>query len=452
MTRPHHLDEMFERAFTLHHAGQLQDAEPLYRQMLASFAEDPDALTALAALLAETGREPEAGRLLDTAVAIHPNHVRAHAQRDRVRFLAKRAADPATARELQEMRATLDRMNGELRRRKIYEPSAFWEKYGSLHVYLLERYGIQNFKRTVAHNYQNWLMLNPLDRQVQRLAELWVTHLSSRPLRNAAELPDDVGFHEPRTTPFYPLAQPENLEIYKLSVGLLWEYTLASDDRGILAGLSESLLGNPLRIYRDGKLIASDLCHSVRERNELLQHSGLRGDEGLVVGELGAGNGRLAELFGQTTNYRYMIFDITPALYVSQWYVKNLFPGEKVFEFRPFEDYAEIREELAGARFAFFTANQIELLPPGTVDIFININSLTEMAQAQIANFLQQIDRVTKSWLYLQQWYYWVNPIEYVEITKETFHPGKRWEPAYEGPNDVYPDFFVQLWKRPGQR
>ncbi len=452
MELPVKFKEMLESAVNVHRAGNAQEAEALYRKILQSFPADPDASTALAALLAETEREAEARQVLDAAIASHPHHQRVHAQRDRVQFLAKRAADPATAKELQEMRATLGRMNAELKRKEIYVPSAFWDHFAELHVYLLERYGVANFKRTLAHNYQNWMMLDRDDAQFQRLFDLWATHLSSRPIRNAAELPDDVGFHESRTNPFYRLARTDHFEVYKLGVGLLWEYTLAKDPHGILAGLSESLLGNPLRIYRDGKLIASDLCHSVRERNELLQHSGLRGDEGLVVGELGAGNGRLAELFGQSTNYRYMIFDITPALYVSQWYVKNLFPDEKVFEFRPFRDYAEIREELAGARFAFFTANQIELLPPGAVDIFININSLTEMTPAQIANFLRQIDRLTKSWLYLQQWYHWVNPLDHVEVTKESFHPGKNWELAYEGDNDVYPDFFVQLWKRPGAR
>ncbi len=84
------------------------------------------------------------------------------------------------------------------------------------------------------------------------------------------------------------------------------------------------------------------------------------------------------------------------------------------------------------------------------MDIFININSLTEMAQAQIDNFLLQIDRVAKSWLYLQQWYRWKNTMDDVEVTKGSFHPAGRWELAYEGANEVFPNFFVQLWRRPG--
>jgi putative sugar O-methyltransferase len=441
---------MLVRAVTLHRKGQEREAEQGYRAILKALPEDSDTLTHLAGLLAETRRESEAGDLLELALAADPRHIGMHAQRDRLRFVMKRASDPRTRGEVRDMKAALDAMNRELARKEIYVPGVFWKHYSDMHVYLLERYGIENFKRTVAHNYQNWMMSTPDDPQVERLVELWATHASSQPLRNSAELPDDVGYHIAKTYPFYALAQPGSFEIYKLAVGLLWEYTLAGDEHGILANLSESPIGNPLRIHREGKLISSDLAHSLRERNQILQLGGLRGDEGLVVGELGAGNGRLAEIFGRTTNYRFMIFDITPALYVSQWYVKKLFPGEKVFEFRPFERYEEIREELAASRFAFFTANQIELLPPGRVDVFININSLTEMAQAQISNFLAQIDRLTKSWFYLQQWYQWSNTMDAIDVTKETFRPTGRWDLSFEDANEVFPNFFVQLWKRPG--
>lgn len=442
--------EVWRDALTKHQQGAAREAELLYRRLIEMSPENPDVLTNLAGLLAETGREQEAGALLDAALAADPSHARAHAQRDRLHFLARRASDPVTGAEIERMHATLEAMNRELSRKAIYVPGTFWEHFGKLHVYLLERYGVENFKRTVAHNYQNWFMTNRENHQVQRLFDLWSTHLSSQPLRNGGELPSDVGYHNPPIFPFYALADPAAFEIYRLSVGLLWEYTLAGDETGILENASESPIGNPVRISRNGRLMSSDLCHSVRERNEILKQSGLHGNEALVVGELGAGNGRLAEIFGRTTNYRYLIFDITPALYVSQWYVKNLFPAERVFEFRPFDSYAEIEKELAASRFAFFTANQIELLPPNMVDVFININSLMEMTGEQISNFLVQIDRLTKGWLYLQQWFWWKNTLDDVEVTKDTFHPKGAWELAYESANEVYPDFFVQLWKKAG--
>ena len=235
-----------------------------------------------------------------------------------------------------------------------------------------------------------------------------------------------MGFHPSVTFPFYQLADPLQCEVYKLAVGLLWEHTLKNDHLGVLEKLTESPIGNPIRIHRKGECISSDLAHSVRERNQMLSTMGLCGNEGLTIAELGGGNGRLAEVFGRTTNFRYAIFDITPALYVSQWYVKRLFPGEKVFEFRPFEHYSQIEQELQDSRFAFFTANQIELLPPQWCDIFININSLMEMEHRQILNFLGQIDRLTRSHFFSQQWVKWRNETDRITVAKDDFKLGSR--------------------------
>lgn len=111
----------------------------------------------------------------------------------------------------------------------------------------------------------------------------------------------------------------------------------------------------------------------------MLETGKLTGTEALVVGELGGGSGRLADVFGLTTNYRYVIIDMTPALYVSQWYIQRRFPKEKIFRFRTFAGFSEIEAELRESRFAFFTANQIELLPAKYFDLFVNVNSLMEM-------------------------------------------------------------------------
>src|SRR5262249_30791418 len=154
-------------------------------------------------------------------------------------------------------------------------------------------------------------------------------------------------------------------------------------------------VGNPVRILKDGKLISSDMAHSVREQAKILSQPNLAGSECKTVAELGAGHGRLAELFGRTTNFRYFIFDIAPALYVSEWYIRRLFPHERIFTFRPFSKYDDIAAELEQSRFAFFSANQLALLPDNIVEIFININSLGEMRREQIELFIAQIGRVT---------------------------------------------------------
>jgi len=156
----------------------------------------------------------------------------------------------------------------------------------------------------------------------------------------------------------------------------------------------------------------------------------------------------LAEVFGRTTNYRYMIFDITPALYVSQWYIKRLFPEEQIFEFRHFDSFSEIERELNKSRFAFFTANQIELMPDGICDLFINMNSLMEMRPEQIKNFLHHIDRLTQRSFLSRQWVSWRNPEDGNTVGKGDFALGPGWKLSLDHLDTIYPDLFNQVWTR----
>jgi putative sugar O-methyltransferase len=373
----------------------------------------------------------------------------------RVRFLKVRSTDCVAQEQNRVMLETISAMNRELESQNpIYIPSEFWSIHGKFHLQLLERYGIGNFKRTVSHYYQNWLMFYLEDPQVRQIFKTWTTNFSSEPWFNKVEVPDHVGFHLSLTFDdcTYPLADADKREIYRVAVGLLWEYVNSNDTFNIMTQLSESEIGNPLRIWRKDRLISSDIAHSVRERNMLLENLSCQGNEGFIVGELGAGHGRIAEVFGHTTNYRYYIFDITPALYVSQWYIKAVFPDERIFEFRHFENFDEIRDELQECRFAFFTANQIEKIPDDHLHIFINTTSLMEMRIDQIRNFLSQIDRLTTKAFLSRQFLKWKNPLDKISIAKDTFRMNSRWELSLDKVDDIYPDFFNHIWVRSGGR
>lgn len=391
-----------------------------------------------------------AERSLRQAAMLCPSDPRIAPHLGRVRFLQIRSSDVAAQGQTQSMLAAINLMNREIQSSPIYVPSKFWNTHGTFHVQLLERYGIENFKRTVSHNYQNWYMVSREDPQVRQLFNTWPTNFAIEPWFNTIEIPDHVGLHPSFNfeNPINPLAVAEQREIYRVAVGLLWEFVKSTDTFNVLDQLTESEIGNPIRIWRKGHLISSDLAHSVRERNMMLEALSLGGKEGLVVGELGAGHGRLAEVLGLTTNFRYFIFDITPALFVSQWYVKARFPNDKIFEFRHFNDFTEICDELQECRFAFFTANQIEKLPNDSLDLFINMNSLMEMQIDQIRNFLHHIDRLTKLAFLSRQWQHWVNPLEGHTVTKATFAMHSRWRLVLDKVDDIHPDSFNQIWKR----
>ncbi|MFZ3385520.1 MAG: putative sugar O-methyltransferase [Candidatus Methanoperedens sp.] len=420
-------------------------------QHLANMVENVNAPSIQRAISASnSGDYGKAESYLLQASIQSPNDPQIAPHLGRVRFLQTRSADVKAKSQTQSMLATINSMNHEIESHTIYVPGEFWNTVGKFHVQILELYGIENFKRTVSHHYQNWFMCSQDDPQVRQLFKTWPMHFATEPWFNIIEIPDNIGLcaDDDFKTASYPLADAKNREIYRVAVGLLWEFVKNTDSFNVLEKLTESEIGNPIRIWRKGHLISSDLAHSVRERNMLLEALSLSGNEGLIVGELGAGHGRLAEIFGRTTNFRHFIFDITPALFVSQWYIKALFPNEKIFEFRHFDDFAEICDELHECRFAFFTSNQIEKFPNDYFNIFINMNSLAEMKLDQIKNFLHHIDRMTSEAFLSRQQQHSVNPVERIPLSKADFSMPERWRVIVDKEDDIFPLFFNQIWKR----
>jgi len=66
------IDHAVARALALHQQGQLAEAEPIYRDVLARAPQDPQALALLGTLCLQTGREAEAAERLGSATQLKP--------------------------------------------------------------------------------------------------------------------------------------------------------------------------------------------------------------------------------------------------------------------------------------------------------------------------------------------------------------------------------------------
>ena len=151
------------------------------------------------------------------------------------------------------------------------------------------------------------------------------------------------------------------------------------------------------------KLISQDLCNSIHEFYAIRQSG--KFPKKMKIAELGAGYGRLAFIFLKVLpDSSYCIIDIPPALYISQKYLSTVFPGEKIFKFKPFKSYQQIKKEFESARIQFLMPHQIELLPKKQFGLFITVSSLHEMRRDQIRNYLKHINRLTKGYFYTKQW------------------------------------------------
>jgi putative sugar O-methyltransferase len=350
-------------------------------------------------------------------------------------------------------RLAIEQMKQELRAAPtLDQPSAFWADMGEVNERVLGWSGEGNFKRTLNQNYFNFVPTAPDDARMTRMRRLALHCRNNASEQYVVEDPD----RDPTSwMTFYPdyyiFKEPDRAmrrELYREYLELMYRYAMERDNSGLIATLEEPKLGNPIRAYRNGKLISQDLVNSVRERNSILAAMEAERDTRLTVAELGAGYGRLGYLMLMTTNSRYFVFDIPPALYVSQWYLATLFPERRVFRFRRFKKFEEIEHELSGADIGFFTSNQLAKFPAGYFDLFATISSIHEMRRDQIRHYMTQMGRTTRSVLYLKQQKDYVNPVDNLVIGKDDYPVPDGWVPGEERFDMINPGFFERVYRR----
>jgi len=344
-----------------------------------------------------------------------------------------------------------------LRSRKEVLPSKCWIFVNKTNIDQLKNYGYSNFKRTLARNYFTWLI--PLKRfwrddQFQflfshiPLKSLIINFLRAFRAIFTKRIKNLSLYRSNSLTitneKIYLLLF--NSFIYNLLSYFIWEYVLRNDENHILSKLDEPLEGNPIRLFRKKKLISQDLANSVLEYKSIISH--LKSGEIKSILELGSGYGRTAYVFlNLIPNLKYYFVDIPPALFVAEKYISNQFRNKRIFKFRKFESFQEIKEEFERSDIAFFLPNQIELLPPKIADLFINISSLHEMRLDQIYFYFDCIDRLIKKYVYIKEWKETKVPLDDIIITEKDYPIRENWEKIYWRECRVKTEFFEALFQ-----
>ena len=280
----------------------------------------------------------------------------------------------------------------------LYTPSAFWEQLVAKHMEELEHDGFGNFKRTINMRYFNWGIIGIVRHQLMPVLRRWVSRPNLSPF--VAQFSDYHSSNASQAKSFNAVTAA----VYKVYVAMLADFVADSDKLGLLDKITEPEFGNPFVIKHRGRRVSQDLCNSIHEFYSSTAACDLS-KPGFRIGELGAGYGRLGQVYlSVLPNASYCVIDIPPALYVAQRYLTKVFPEQTVFKFREFNTYKDIQAEFENSRIRFLAAHQIELLPPDQFDLFVNISSLHEMTREQIANYLKQIDRLCRGSFYSKQW------------------------------------------------
>ena len=325
----------------------------------------------------------------------------------------------------------------------IYRPSPFWEALALHGISQLRDGGFDNFKRTVNMKYFNWNILGIVRHQLFPVFRYWLKKRDWRVF--SAKFPNSRDPLHKNIKSFNPLSAL----IYRVYVAMLWRFVSTLDSLSLLNKIDEPLTGNPFIVLYHGRRISQDLCNSVHEFYQAGGAAAVGGGRWNVA-ELGAGYGRLGYVFLKALPAStYSVIDIPPALNLAQEYLSTVFPEEKIFRFRRFENFEDVREEFESSRIRFLAAHQIELLPAKEFDTVLNISSLHEMTLEQIKNYLKQIDRICRGKFYSKQWRVSRARVNGFVIKESEYPIPSSWNCQYHKQHPIQRMFFEALYEIP---
>lgn len=117
-----------------------------------------------------------------------------------------------------------------------------------------------------------------------------------------------------------------------------------------------------------------------------------------IIGEIGAGYGKLISFVSKKINdFCYMDFDLPETLCCAAYFLIKTFPEKKFMLFG--EDEFSI-ESLKSYDFILLPSFCIEKMPEFSVDLWMNQNSLGEMAPETTKHFIEQIERTGRAWFW----------------------------------------------------
>lgn len=243
---------------------------------------------------------------------------------------------------------------------QLYWPSPFWEQLIESQTKQLEDAGFEHFKRTLNLQYFSWNMKWVLVLLIWPMLWNWIRHPDVRLLAGRANL------HKQPAEGFTGVVRRIENRLLGVYILLLWHFVKRYDRLAILDQLDEPVVGDPIVVSHRGHRISQDLPNSVHEFYSAT--AGLDLDAPLEVVELGGGYGRVGYVFlNMLDKCSYTLVDIPPTLHIAQRYMAEVYPTEKIFAFRPFSSYDEVRDEFESARIRFIAAHQIEMLPDSTL-------------------------------------------------------------------------------------
>ena len=194
-------------------------------------------------------------------------------------------------------------------------------------------------------------------------------------------------------------------------------------------------------------VLSLDLLMSIDDFYNLYELDSRIATDDVVVGELGAGWGRLGFVL-RSVNPRavYVALDLPEVLLVSQNYLPRLLPADLAASYARSRNVDKFsRGVLSEADLWFMGPQDIERFEPGTVDFAVNIASFQEMPVEYVAEYMNYFSAVAQGgYCYLRQLYKGSSHSHrFGEIAGLDQYPfPTTWERRYLRPTNLSDEFF----------
>lgn len=120
--------------------------------------------------------------------------------------------------------------------------------------------------------------------------------------------------------------------------------------------------------------------------------------------EIGAGSGRTCEaILSIEKSLKYIICDITPAMYISYNRLRLAFPNKKITLLIDVNDSVELEKQIENNDIVFIFPHQLEILNKYSLDLILAIDCMHEMDKSTIKYYFKIFNNITKNF-YFSVW------------------------------------------------
>ena len=304
--------------------------------------------------------------------------------------------------------------------------SIYWNALAKQHISYLVNYGIENFKQTIESKHYfgegNYKLLKPIvDYEIK------------------------INLNESELNKKYTFVEDKISKKYNKFTLILLNYLISKNFHKYLNKINEDDYGNPIYITYDEKKHSFSSLNSIIETDTICKNLNINKLHNIL--EIGAGSGRTcASLLKITNDMKYTICDIPPTLYIAQYNLQKTFPGKKIFKFRSFNNFSNIKDEFEKADIKFLTPDQIKYIPNKIFDLSIAIDCLHEMSKKQVENYFDEFDRLSKNIFFKCQNTQWAN-FENSKYTIDNYPIKKNWKKILHEKCFIPNEYFDAIYK-----